>query len=99
MKVTDFRRQESDSRERVAQIEAAFRTDAWQAAKRSVREQYVHNLQNLPVDADLERFRLVEAIKVIDLVEKHINKAYSEANVNLKKVTKRDFKESSGFFR
>ena len=91
--------QDNEARERVEQAQNFLESDIWRIARDKVRETYVDALKKCPVGDDLQRFRLVEAINVIDFVENHIKRAYSDADVNLNKVITRDFKQKRGIFR
>ena len=85
-------------RERENQTKAFLESPVWKTAKTELREGYISALQRCPVGDDMQRYRLVAAINIIDMVETHIKKVHSDAEFNLKQVQK-DFAGKRGLFR
>ena len=73
--------------------------ELWGPIKDQLRELYVERLKACGVKDDLQRFRLVESINILDVVEIHAQKVHSDADVNLKKVIKKEFPLKRGFLR
>ena len=79
---------DQDARERQAQADAFLNSPIWKAATGKLRDSYIELLKDCPVGDDQRRLRLVWLIKDIDILEKHIRKVHSDADVNLKQVNK-----------
>ena len=90
---------DNEARERQAQADAFLQSPIWKAATGKLRDSYVDLLKDCPIGDDQRRLRLVWLIKDIDLLEIHIRKVHSDADINLKQVNKDLAAKKAGLFR
>ena len=85
--------------ERLLEIEQVLNSPAWQRTRAIMMKIYLSKLKSCPVTDDLQRFRLAEALNVLDFVENHLRIAHSGGEVEAERLVKADFAFRKSFFK
>lgn len=90
MRGKQIREAVDSAQKRIQETKSLLESNAWVSVKARLREKYIEMLKECPVGDDLQRYRLVESLKVLDYVEKHVKMAHNDAVSDLERQMSRD---------